>query len=256
MKNFDAAVTSLNMIFPTKGIVLKLVKYGESSLIVTIFTERYGIGSYLINGIRTSGKASSQIAMLQPSSLLDLNVYHNDLKNLQRIKDYRWSFIYKTVLTDVIKNAIAMYMIELLQKCLKQPETNNELFQFTEDAFIELDQVNASVAANFPIYFCLHLAEFLGFKLQDNYTDTNNILDLQEGFFTFQPPAHGHYLLSNYSYAISEMLKSRTPADIEQIKMNKHMRNEIITQFQFYYAYHIQDFGMMKTLPVLQSILS
>ncbi|WP_315819946.1 DNA repair protein RecO [Paraflavitalea speifideaquila] len=44
------------MIHSTKGVVLKTVKYGETSVIVTIYTELFGIQSYLVNGVRTSTK--------------------------------------------------------------------------------------------------------------------------------------------------------------------------------------------------------
>ena len=43
----------------TKGIVLRSVKYGETSIIVTIFTELFGVQSYLVNGIRTSSKKAA-----------------------------------------------------------------------------------------------------------------------------------------------------------------------------------------------------
>lgn len=44
------------MISKTKGIVLRSVKYGETSLIVTIFTELFGLQSYLVNGVRQASK--------------------------------------------------------------------------------------------------------------------------------------------------------------------------------------------------------
>ena len=42
------------MVHKTKGIVLRTVKYGETSVIVTILTELFGLQSYLVNGVRTS----------------------------------------------------------------------------------------------------------------------------------------------------------------------------------------------------------
>ena len=44
------------MIHQTKGIVLRTIKYGETSVVVNIFTELFGIQSYLVNGVRSSGK--------------------------------------------------------------------------------------------------------------------------------------------------------------------------------------------------------
>ena len=166
------------MIFPTKGIVLRTIKYGETSVIASIFTELFGIQSYLVNGVHTSSK-TSKAHFFQPSSILEMQVYHNELKNLQRIKDLKWSALYKNILSDVMKNSVALYMVELLQKCLKQPETNLDLFNFCEDAFLQLDNADEEVTANFPIYFAIHLAQILGFRLLDNYSAEKNIFNLR-----------------------------------------------------------------------------
>ena len=107
----------------TKGIVLRAVKYGETSLIVTIFTELFGVQSYIVNGVRTSSKKGQGKANLfQPSANLDLVVYHQEIKNLQRLRDFRWGMLYQHIFSDIPKNAVAMFMVELLTKCLKQPE--------------------------------------------------------------------------------------------------------------------------------------
>src|SRR4051794_14343326 len=111
------------MIHKTKGIVLRSVKYGETSLVVTVFTELFGLQSYLVNGVRTiPKKGTAKANLFQPSSILDLVAYHNDFKNLQRLKEFRWAFLYQHVLSDIRKNAVAMFLIELLGKCLKEPE--------------------------------------------------------------------------------------------------------------------------------------
>ena len=121
----------------TKGIVLRSVKYGESSLIVTMLTELFGVQSYLVNGVRTSTKKGSGKANLfQPAAILDLIVYHNELRNLQRIREFKWGHLYNDVLSDIKKNAVASFMVELLAKSLKQPEANEDLFHFVEDCFL------------------------------------------------------------------------------------------------------------------------
>ena len=38
----------------TRGLVLSYIKYKETSIICKIFTESFGIQSYIINGIRNS----------------------------------------------------------------------------------------------------------------------------------------------------------------------------------------------------------
>jgi len=240
----------------TKGIVLRAVKYGETSLIVTMFTELFGLQSYLVNGVRTSSKKGSGRANLfQPTAILDLVVYHNELKHLNRIKEFKWSYLYQHIFSDVPKNAVALFMIELLTKCLKQPEANPELFEFCEDAFTHLDESSGSVMANFPLYFALHLPVFFGFRISDEYSDKNSIVDLQEGMFVTERPNHFHFLEGKQAEVTSELLKMMQPEELEQLKLNHDFRRQLLFAYETYYALHIQDFGAMKTLPVLREVL-
>jgi DNA repair protein RecO (recombination protein O) len=241
----------------TKGIVLRTVKYGETSLIVTIFTNIFGIQSYLVNGVRASTKKGAGKAnILQPAAVLDLIVYHNEFGNLQRIKEFKWDYLYEHIFSDIKKNAVALFMVELLGKCLKQPETNEDLFDFAEDAFLHLDKSSEMVTANFPLFFALHLSAFFGLAISDDYSEKNPFLDLQEGTFVADRPIHPHFLEDKQAAVTSEMLKMRRPEELEQIKLNHDFRRNLLYAYETYYSFHIQDFGTMKTLPVLKEILN
>jgi DNA repair protein RecO (recombination protein O) len=240
----------------TKGIVLRTVKYGETSLIVTIFTELFGIQSYIVSGVRTSTKKGSGKANLfQPTAILDLVVYHNELKHLNRIKEFKWYYLYQHILSDVPKNSVALFMIELFTKCLKQPEPNPELFEFVEDAFIHLDQSNNAVMANFPLFFALHLPAFFGFRISDDRSNKTPILDLQEGTYVSEKPNHLNFLEGKQAEVTSELLKMMQPHELEQLKLNHDFRRQLLFTYEAYYRLHIQDFGTMKTLPVLGEVL-
>jgi len=241
----------------TKGIVLRTVKYGETSVIVTIFTELLGAQSYLVNGVRTSSKKGSGKANLfQPTAILEMVVYHNEMKQLQRIKEFRWGSLYQHILSDVRKNAIALFMVELLTKCLKQPEPNAELFYFAEDAFLHLDKAPDTVAANFPLFFALHLPVFFGFRISDNYSDARPFLDLQEGDFVPEQPRHPHFLEEKQAFITSQLLRVRQPDELKDIKLNHEFRRNLLFTYEVYYKLHVQDFGTMRTLPVLREVLS
>lgn len=240
----------------TKGLVLRTVKYGETSLIVTLFTELFGVQSYLINGVRTyTKKGSGQANLFQPAALLDLVVYHNELKHLNRVKEFKWAHLYQHIFSHVPKNAVAIFMVELLQKCLKQPEPHAALFHFCEDALIHLDECSEPVMANFPLFFALHLPVFLGFRISQQYTNEKPILDLQEGTFVSERPHHPHYLEEKTAEITDELLKVMHPAELEQIKLNQETRRQLLTMYETYFALHVQEFGKMKTLPVLREVL-
>ncbi len=241
----------------TKGIVLRTVKYGETSVIVTIFTELFGVPSYLGNGVRTSTKKGTGKANLfQPSAILDLVVYHNELKNLNRIKEFKWDYLYKHILSDIKRNAVALFMVELLTKCLKQPESNPDLFHFVEDAFLHLDESSDTITANFPLFFALNLPVFFGFRVTDNYSNENSFLDLQEGRFVQERPQHPHFLEDKQAAITSQLLKIMQPEELEDIKLNHDFRRNLLFVYETFYALHIQDFGTMKSLPVLKEILN
>lgn len=245
------------MTHKTRGIVLRTVKYGETSLIVAIYTELFGLQSYLVNGVRTvSKKGSARANPFQPAAILDLVVYHNDLKNLQRIREYQWAILYQHMFFDVWKNAVACYMIELLQKTLKQPEQHPDLFHFAEDALVHLDKANEAEIANYPLFFALHLAAFFGFRLSDTWSPQQKVLDLQEGRFVEDLPGHPYALEEQYSFLTAQLLKVMRPEELPEIKMNQQTRRILLKAYADFYAFHFPDFGTMKSLPILQEILS
>ena len=244
------------MVHKTKGIVLRTVKYGETSVIVTILTELFGLQSYLVNGVRTGrGKGGSKAGMFQPAAMLDLVIYHQESKNLNRLREYNWAFLYRNILSDVISNSIALFMIELLQKCLKQPETYPELYYFMEDALLGLDQGERNVQANFPVFFALHLAGFFGLRIDDNYSEKRNYLDLKEGYFISDKPSHPHYLDPPLSEITAHLLKIKQPAELADLALNKDKRRLLLEAYEDFYTMHIQGFTPLKTLPVLRTLL-
>lgn len=216
----------------------------------------FGIQSYIVNGVRASTKKGTGKANLfQPAAILELIVYHNELRNLQRIKEFKWAYLYEHIFSDIRKNAVSLFMIELLSKSLKQPEANTDLFHFAEDALKHLDKSADTVTANFPLFFALHLAIFFGFNINDEYSESNHFLDLQEGTFVAERPSHPNFLEDKQAQVTGELLKIMQPQELTQVKLNHDFRRNLLYAYETYYALHIQDFGKMKTLPVLKEIL-
>ena len=242
--------------YKTKAIILRSVKYGETSLVVTAYTALFGVQTYMVNGVRSAKKSGLKAALYQPASVLETEVYHNESNTMHRIRECSPAHVFKNVLTDVVKNSIAVFMMEILYKLLKQPEANTELFDFCEDILLKLDDAGPGIAANFPLFIALHLSHFFGFRIDDNFSETNNILDLQEGNFTELQPAHLYFLSGEDAFITAEILKIRIPEELDQLKMNHLKRRELLRKYMDFYALHIQGFGQMKTLAVMQEVLS
>jgi DNA repair protein RecO (recombination protein O) len=246
----------VSQVHKTKGIVLRTVKYGETSVIASVYTELFGVQSYIVKGVRQSSKKSQgKAGYFQAGAILEMEVYHNDLKNLQFIKDFQWDYLYASVFFDVVKNAVAMYMIELLQHSMKQPEANPELFYMIEESLKQLDKGNDALVANLPLYFTLHLGTELGFQLQGTFSDATPVLDLVEGQFTGQHPSHQHYIDGELAKTTSSINAISFYTELEQVKLSRNIRRQLLEAYQTYIALHVQDFGEMRSWKVLQEIL-
>jgi DNA repair protein RecO (recombination protein O) len=146
-------------------------------------------------------------------------------------------------------------MVELLTRCLKQPEANPDLFHFTEDCFLHLDNSSGTVVANLPLFFALHLPVHFGFRISDNYSERYGWFDLQEGAFVAEQPHHPHFLDEKQAAITSQLLKVMHPEELADIKLNHDFRRQLLHVLETYYALHVPDFGIMKTLPVLREVL-
>ena len=82
------------MYFQTKGIVLSSVKYSESSIICKMYTAKFGLQSYLINGVR---KKKGGSAYYQSLNILELTVYHKNNSQLQRVKEVKVPNSYNSI---------------------------------------------------------------------------------------------------------------------------------------------------------------
>jgi DNA repair protein RecO (recombination protein O) len=246
----------MSVLHHTKGIVIRTVKYGETSLVVSLFTKKFGLQQYMVNGVRTSKKGSPfSASQMQVGNILELVVYRNEKDTLQRIKECKQACHYEFIFTDVIKNTVLLFMIELLQKCLKEPDEQEELFHFLEDMLISLDRSTPSELANIPLFFALHLSHFFGFRIMDNYQNDCNILDLFEGKFVSSPPLHSHYLMPPESEWVVQFLRVMQINELSELRLSRNLRNELLDSCLNYYAMHVSPFGFMRSLPVVRTLM-
>ena len=244
------------MTHKTKGIALRTIKYGETSVITSVYTELFGLQSYIVKGVRQSTKKTqSKQIYFQPGAILEMEVYHNELKNLQFIKEYKWSYLYNKVLFDVVRNAVVQFMIELFLRAVKQPEANPELFYLLEGSLLEADKGTDTITANLPLYFILHLATESGFELQGSYSKQSSVLDLKEGIYMEAEPSHPDFVSGALAASISAIQHIQFYNDLENIKLNRQTRRQILDALLHYISFHITDFRELKSLAVLREVL-
>ncbi|HLI93126.1 MAG TPA: hypothetical protein VKU83_05940, partial [Puia sp.] len=130
------------------------------------------------------------------------------------------------------------------------------LFLFIEDSLLHLDAAEGRVLANFALFFTLHLAGFFGFRIQDAYSERNPILDLREGRFVPEMPQHGQALEAALAFHTAQLLRVQRPEELLELPLNQETRRQLLQAYQTFYSIQIPEFGEMKTLGVLQTVLS
>jgi DNA repair protein RecO (recombination protein O) len=240
------------LLVSTPGLVLKSIKYGETSLIVQIFTQKLGLGSYIINGVRTS--KSPKAAYFNAGNILQLVVYQNQTKHLQHIKEY--SYAHSLDEFSINKKLVITFMIEVLHKCLHQPEQNEELFNFLIDCYSFIISANQVETANFSAYYLTHLSHFFGFQFLNNYNTQQTVANIKEGEFESESINDLYSLGPETSLHLNQFLKANQPGLIGQIALNRQQRLDIIDGLLRFYHYHLPSFTLPKSLPVLQTLFS
>jgi len=240
------------MLHKTRGIVFKTTDYGESSVVVQVFTEKFGLQSYIVNGAK---KPKAKIArnMLQPLHLLDMVVYHKETGNVQRIKEVKNSPQLQSIPYDVIKSSLAMFLNEILYKAIKQQSADENMFDFVFSAIEWLDHQTDGIA-NFHLLFLIRLTRYLGFYPDRYLAGEADYFDLKNGTFSRFKPDSVLYLSPPHTQNFTMLLQG-TFENIGSIKLNNDERRYLINKLLDYYALHIEGFGNIKSHEVLEEVL-
>lgn len=220
------------MIFKTRGIVFRFTKFRETSIIVTIFTEQFGLQTYIVNGVR-SKSAKNKIALYQPLTLLNLVVYHRENANIERIKEISCLYPYRSLMTDVKKSTLAMFLNELLNKTVRDESHAGEIFQFLHDSLITLDTQQKDFE-NFHLIFMLKLARYLGFGVSNlNEVLGGRVADLET----------------------EQILEGLVAAQYDTpLRINNAQRRTLLELLLKFYAEHMENLGEMRSVQVLRDV--
>jgi DNA repair protein RecO (recombination protein O) len=241
------------MLHKTRGIVLKLTDYGDTSVIVQIFTEKFGLQSYIINGAKKP-RAKIGRNMLQPLSLLDMVVYYKNTGAVQRIKELKNAPLLQNIPYELVKSSIALFSNEVLYKAIKQQTADEQLFSYVFGSIELLDNLKVGLA-NFHLVFLLGLTRYLGFYPDYNAALGADYFDMHNGVFTRYKPESSQYLSPPHTQNFLQLL-SKGFDDLGSIKLSNDERRYLITRLLEYYALHVEGFGNIHSHRILEEVLS
>ena len=235
----------------TRGIVLSYAKHGESSLLVKIFTEDLGLHTFIVQGAQKK-HSRFKPALFLPLSLLDLVVYYHESRTLHRLREAKPFIVFSTVHQDPNKYAILLFLSEVVSHSLHSGHTDKGVFAYISDSVGKLDR-NERKPAAFHLDFLCGLAHHLGFRPEDNYSETDCYFAIESGVFVSNE-AQELCFTKEVSALFARLLRDWSR---EQEGCFTHAeRKSLLNAMMQYYTIHLPRFGQIRSLQVLEEIFS
>lgn len=235
----------------TVGIVLRCLKYNDTSNIVDMYTRERGRVSFMVR-VPRSRKGSLRPMLFQPLSMLEVEADFRPNSHLYYIKDAKIWMPFTDIPFHPYKMSIAMFIAEFLYRALREEEPDEPLFAYLQHSISWLDACQESFS-NFHLVFLMRLSRFLG--LYPNVDDYSQgcYFDMLNACFTGVVPSGGTFLKPEEASLVKLMLRMNYDT-MHRFAMNRSQRNRLLTIINDYYRLHLPDFPVLKSIDVLKEL--
>ena len=241
------------MLYKTKGIILHSLPYNDKYIIINMYTENFGRVTYMI--VNSHGRKSKvSRALIQPLSILEMEVEHLNSRDLQRIKEAKRDFAAIQLHCHPVKNAIALFLSEVLYRIIQEKEPNKPLFDYLCRSIKWLEIADEGIA-NFHLAFLLQLSAYLGIRPNGANFKAGFFFDLINGVFSESLPEHNNYLSKEDAIVFERLLRINYE-NMVLYAFTGQERTTILRYIINYYRLHTADFPEIKSLTVMQSLFA
>lgn len=233
------------MLSKTEGIVIRTIKYGESSAICNILTEQFGlVGFHIPSAFKNRGKV--RISYLQPLNIVELSFNLNKNRNLQSISDI--TCIHYPDTSQFKQQAFYHVIGELLQQIIKENEINHSLFHYLKDEGVP--GINGELHYWQLPFVMLNILYHYGCAPNIDTFDADSCLDLKNGVFARSSVTLKYMSDPVCSAIIYEMMTK----GIRHLEENQALRSKIIGDLITYYRLHIHENFDLRSMEVMMKI--
>lgn len=228
------------MLHKVKGLVLRTTRYSETSVIALLYTDVFGMQSYMINGVRKQ-KATITQGMLQPLTLVEAEVYHKSSSDIQRLSELHVRPALHRLPVQPPLPVLAMFLAELITRSVREEEANPDFYLWLETR-VQLLDLSANPVKTL-LQTLLELAGWLGF-LPDAGTAEGSWLNLTEGRFERQRDMRSTYARPESAEQLSALLNGAVPHALPQAgrALEHHFSPGTLQDLLLLYQLHLPGF--------------
>lgn len=242
------------MIEKTEGIVLHQLKYGESSLVVSMYTKDFGRLSFMVNGTKGK-KAKFRSSLFMPLTILELDIYYKKTRELQRISEARIHVPYKSLQSSILKSTVSLFLAEILYKTLQEQEPNFPLYDFLWHSLQYFDLLEKRFS-DFHLVFLTNFSRFLGFSANvENQKVVSSYFDLKNGIFKVNQPKHPLFVKGEITEKLFQLFQTSV-TEASELNLSGKERRALLELIVDYYRIHIESLGTINSLEVLKEVFN
>lgn len=235
----------------SRAIVLRQIKYSETSLILKIYTEKEGLLSFIAKGVRGK-KGKLRSAQFQALNLIDLSYREARKSQLRRINDLKVIEPFIDLPFNPIKRTIAIFMAELIQNAIKEQEPNAKLFDFLYNSIHWID-LSKEGYSHFHLLFMMKFTKHLGFYPMPDGHKEARYFDLQQGVFSRGEPTHSYFIDTEQLSAWKQLINVKLET-INSLLLSNTLKRKLLQTMMLYYKLHLIHFKELNSHHILQSV--
>jgi DNA repair protein RecO (recombination protein O) len=235
----------------TEAIVLQLHPYKDKSAVVKLYSGQMGLISCWVSSVHGK-KSKTKSAILQPLSLIKAEISYRENSNMPQLKEISVLVHTPNIPMSIEKSSLALFLSELLLRCLKESSSDIPLYSFIKDTICLLDTTKEK-CSNFHIVFLVRLCEHLGLLPDGNYSSLTPYFNLEESIYQNEVPLHPHFLFPVESECLSNI--STLPMEEFYLPViQSPLRKKLLKGLLEYYGIHL---GMppLKSHLILEEVL-
>jgi DNA repair protein RecO (recombination protein O) len=251
-------------ILKTKGIVLKGQNFRDSSLILTLFTQKFGKLKLLAKGIKSP--KSRMGGNLQQFSVVEIVFYRKENSELHLLSQVELLDPQEEIYNNLTKLSYASAVLELVDRLTVEEESHPGLFSLVAETLHRFKEISEEKLPILTWSFTLRLAANLGYCPNLSGCTICNRKEFSGPFILFSVEQGGlvckncsepgsYYLkLSKESWQVMKQMLASTGAEVGRLEVNSKQLQEISEIIMSVLEYHAHTQKNLKSLEFLEKL--
>ena len=251
------------MILSSKGIILKVFPYSDTSLICNVFTDDYGKLTFIAKGVRKA--KNPLLSILQPFNLLEFQYYYKKNRSMQLIKEADIVISFDKLRNQLSTIVMGSAILNIINKIFENEYPNTTVFRLIYKTLNKLSSSNSDNKIFF-LFYMFHLCQQLGFLPNIRHCHLCNSEFSDKAIFseqfkslicinchkgnTFSSDIH----LDNKSLQFLELINKTNIDQISKIEISSIVLQEIYNFLIFFMKHNIHSMHYIKGLKEIEKI--